>query len=488
MPYLDRLWFGEDFNYNALTPEQWLVEVSGIPFGPMGEMLQDNGNPWLGAVFGLTCRYGHSDPLPVWKIWDEFGGLTNATMLGWWESNPPVTASDPNVKVTAFVKNGQTLLTVGNFSSNQTSVTLDVNWAALGLNSNTCSFYAPLANGFQSQALYQPGDPITIPGKQGWMFIVQSGNSNLVSFPQLVAHYRMSETNGTTAIDDTGHYNGQYAGGPVLGGTNVPATAEASLRSVIFSGGQWMQLPSTLADSVFRSGGCWTVSFWVLPTFPSPSYNATFVWMDGSGDVQGLLSYLEGDGSLDFWLGDGSSWNNSPNYNPGTGLQNSWYHIAASYDGDTVVCYLNGQPFDPAPIASFLCPAAGQPITVGHRPNDSTYDLQGRMTDLRIYNGVLSSQEVQSLYVYPGRHVPADAASGSYMTLGFGLEGATNLVLSIPAVASWQYQLETASNLATSNWVPVGSALTVPPAGNQIIFTNGLSSDESRFYRMSITQ
>jgi len=39
-PYVNRLWFGEGFNYDAMSPEQWLVECSGIPFGLMGDMLE----------------------------------------------------------------------------------------------------------------------------------------------------------------------------------------------------------------------------------------------------------------------------------------------------------------------------------------------------------------------------------------------------------------------------------------------------------------
>ena len=34
-PYIDRLWFGEYFDYDA-PPDYWLTEVSGIPFGIMG--------------------------------------------------------------------------------------------------------------------------------------------------------------------------------------------------------------------------------------------------------------------------------------------------------------------------------------------------------------------------------------------------------------------------------------------------------------------
>ncbi|MGL4780919.1 MAG: glycoside hydrolase domain-containing protein, partial [Bacteroidales bacterium] len=37
-PYLDRLWFGEHFWYDQMTPDQWFVQFSGIPFGMMSEM------------------------------------------------------------------------------------------------------------------------------------------------------------------------------------------------------------------------------------------------------------------------------------------------------------------------------------------------------------------------------------------------------------------------------------------------------------------
>lgn len=40
MPYTDRLWLGELFDYEGSDPAYWLVELSGIPFGLMGEMLE----------------------------------------------------------------------------------------------------------------------------------------------------------------------------------------------------------------------------------------------------------------------------------------------------------------------------------------------------------------------------------------------------------------------------------------------------------------
>ena len=75
-PYLNRLWFGEYFDYEKNDPSFFLTEVSGIPFGLMGEMLQDGGNPWRGMVYGMTNRMpwsDNADPRAIWKVWDEFG-------------------------------------------------------------------------------------------------------------------------------------------------------------------------------------------------------------------------------------------------------------------------------------------------------------------------------------------------------------------------------------------------------------------------------
>ena len=52
-PYINSLWFGEGYDYDE-TPDYWLVEISGIPFGLYGEMLKGGGNPWRGMLYGMT--------------------------------------------------------------------------------------------------------------------------------------------------------------------------------------------------------------------------------------------------------------------------------------------------------------------------------------------------------------------------------------------------------------------------------------------------
>jgi hypothetical protein len=144
LPFVDRLWFGEEHQYAGPPPEHFLVEISGVPFGLMGEMLQGGGNPWLGLVFGCTARLGWGgDPRPAWKLWDDFG-VQDAEFIGWWaDADCPVRCADPDVKVSVWRQKGKTLVAVGNFAATPKSVTLQVDWQQLGLKAGQAEFFAP---------------------------------------------------------------------------------------------------------------------------------------------------------------------------------------------------------------------------------------------------------------------------------------------------------------------------------------------------------
>ena len=122
-PYIDRLWFGEYFNYD-FPPDFWLIETSGIPFGLMGEMLEKGGNPWRGMLFGMTARAPWSgNPAALWKFWDYFG-IQHAEMIGFWDKSSPVTCNNDKVKATVYLKKDEALIAVANWSATDSSV----NW------------------------------------------------------------------------------------------------------------------------------------------------------------------------------------------------------------------------------------------------------------------------------------------------------------------------------------------------------------------------
>ncbi|MBI5705375.1 MAG: hypothetical protein HZC36_00110 [Armatimonadetes bacterium] len=177
-PFVDRLWFGESFNYDAMPPEQWLVEVSGIPFGLMGEMLQGGGNKWLGMVFGMATRYGWTtenvmiNPDPLWKFWDRFG-IDKAKMIGYWEPGCPVRTDKAEVKATAYLGKGRTLVAIGNFGGAEARVQMTLDWKALGIDPKRAVLRCPEIEGFQKESILDAGQAVILPPKRGLLIWVQ---------------------------------------------------------------------------------------------------------------------------------------------------------------------------------------------------------------------------------------------------------------------------------------------------------------------------
>jgi hypothetical protein len=167
-PYIDRLWFGEYFDYDS-PPDYWLVEMSGIPFGLMGEMLQDGGNPWRGMLFGMTARLPWAgDPRALWHAWDDFG-IAQSRMYGWWMENPPVTTDHRDVLATAYVKDGRALIAVASWAKDTVPVTLTLDWSRLGVPKSGATLVAHPIEKFQAAASFAPGEAIPVAPGKGWL-------------------------------------------------------------------------------------------------------------------------------------------------------------------------------------------------------------------------------------------------------------------------------------------------------------------------------
>jgi len=172
-PYLDRLWFGEYFDYNS-QPDYWLVEISGIPFGLMGEMLEKGGNPWRGMIYGMTARLPWAgDPRPLWKAWDEFG-LSRAEMIGYWAPTCPVKSSEPQVLATVYRQKGKALVALASWSEKTVGCRLLIDWKKLGLNPQKITIEAPAIENFQPARTFKPDEEIPVEPGRGWLLILKT--------------------------------------------------------------------------------------------------------------------------------------------------------------------------------------------------------------------------------------------------------------------------------------------------------------------------
>lgn len=145
-PYVDKLWIGEGFDYDE-SPDFWLVEMSGIPYGLMSEMM-DTGNQYRGLLFGMTNRLAwqsnKSDPLNMWKLFDDYN-LGNSELIGWWDDRNSVEFSNENILASEYIVDGKKYLAIANFSKEDQSATITFTDGKLH------DLYAPKIDRFQEE-------------------------------------------------------------------------------------------------------------------------------------------------------------------------------------------------------------------------------------------------------------------------------------------------------------------------------------------------
>lgn len=173
-PYLDRLWFGENFKYNEMRPDEWFVMFSGIPFGVMSETLQDGGNTYLSMVYGAAGRHSTSNisPAAIWKLWSDFK-IDESEMIGYWDDKCPVKTNHEDVKATLFVKPDEILISIGNFYEDEKEVELIFDWEELNIDPNKAILEIPTIIGYQMQESRSINEKFAIKGKRGLILILK---------------------------------------------------------------------------------------------------------------------------------------------------------------------------------------------------------------------------------------------------------------------------------------------------------------------------
>lgn len=170
LPYINSVWFGEGYDYNS-KPDYWLVEISGIPFGLYGEMLEGCGNAYRGMVFGSSTRYyGSCRPMNIWKLWDYFG-MSGSEYIGYWDANNPVKTGNSNILASVYRKENKSMIAIGNWSDKEQIVNLQVDWKKLGINRETAKIEIPDIDDLQTAAVANISQ-LHIPGSLGLILIV----------------------------------------------------------------------------------------------------------------------------------------------------------------------------------------------------------------------------------------------------------------------------------------------------------------------------
>jgi hypothetical protein len=172
LPYISRLWFGEYFDYNE-NPDYWLTEVSGIPFGLTGEMLEKGGHPYRGMLYGMTTRvYGKYNPQALWKLFDNFD-IGNSRMSGYWISDSPIKTPSKKILATVYLHTDQVLIVLASWSDKDEHIKLRINWKTLGFKKDHVTLSSPAIENLQKYKIYNPLSSILIPKNKGLLLVLR---------------------------------------------------------------------------------------------------------------------------------------------------------------------------------------------------------------------------------------------------------------------------------------------------------------------------
>ena len=178
--YAKSIWNGEGFDYQNKSPDYFFTEISGLPLGIMGEMLEGGGNPYRGMIYGQTTRCGWSQggvSRPIWDVWDSFG-IKDSKMLGYWHRDCPVFTENDDVKATVYLKeNGEALIALASWSPTcgewGTNFSLSYNRAALKMDGDGYELYSPYIEGVQEESVFAIDEPIHMDFARGRILILK---------------------------------------------------------------------------------------------------------------------------------------------------------------------------------------------------------------------------------------------------------------------------------------------------------------------------
>lgn len=173
LPYFDLAWIGEGRDYDEL-PDNWMVEMCGIPFGIGSQMLDNGGNPWRGMLYGMTNRlfWAKEGPENLWKFWDKYQ-IKDKEFIGYWDETNPIKTSSDLVKVTLFKGDKESIIAIAGWAKTDIDVELSIDWKALGMDPSKVLVHAPAIENFQSEKIFDLKHTISIPQGKGYLLLVK---------------------------------------------------------------------------------------------------------------------------------------------------------------------------------------------------------------------------------------------------------------------------------------------------------------------------
>lgn len=260
--------------------------------------------------------------------------------------------------------------------------------------------------------------------------------------PSLVGHWPMDAASGTEVADQSGQGN---AGLLLSRGNWVAGRIDGGLQ---FTGDDdYLDVPMNAFDATAG-----TLSLWAKRVGEGSDRRQSIVSKRSNTEAASRLGIrmTQSTGSLTFSLGDQSS------IFVGETLEEAWAHLVISWGDGQYAIYVNGESVASGEYGELA--HGGEAMQVGNTLTGGQ-GFAGLVDDLRLYNRILSGEELRELYI--AGITPPEPRIRQTRILPDGqmeilVEGQTGVV----------YQLEHKAGLAAATeWMPQAEAVTLEEAG-----------------------
>jgi hypothetical protein len=275
--------------------------------------------------------------------------------------------------------------------------------------------------------------------------------------------WRCQETTGTTLHDAGPAATNLTLAGTYEVGTSSPfLTPNTNDASVDFGGAQGSATNATLPS--LSNWSALTVEYWVNFVDTSFGSDQSVLGLDDpAGNHRGLNAGVVG-GNAGIFIRIANASGTSTSVTFAKALQaHTWYHVVLTWDGLTVVCYLNGIIIGRTMIAGTMqAPTANAMLSeyVGNSGNK----IHGQLSNVAVYNKVLSQSQIANHYAIAG--YPANIFTA--------LTGSSTFLSTLPAHTFHLLPLNWSNVLyyeMGDGWVSGTTATSVPAASSGQSYT-----------------
>lgn len=212
----------------------------------------------------------------------------------------------------------------------------------------------------------------------------------------LIGHWRLDDANANGVITDASGkgLNGRgFNFGPLSGSTSdAPNTASGNSGSIRFDGqNDFVEIGPS--EALRLTTGKYSQSVWIKPTHNDSAFHAVLGFQEGTSvGTRYPFIYVRNDSIYAGFGAGGNTWKGVVANNVIT--RNAWNHVAVSFDGNTMVLFVNGE--EAGRNSNF---GGSLPTTQIARLNIGRIDnfFVGSIDDVRMYDRAITGSEVRSL-------------------------------------------------------------------------------------------